>query len=174
MELDLKSVRAIPRVAAQVGTPPSSVSHLFPRLFRDKGVEQQLRSPCRLIQRLPPQHIPASRNCRIGVRIRPAQGYPLGVVSDGRYENVSFTMAAGDRLTLYTDGLLEARNAARELFGFDRVRNLIATSPDADAASDAAVAFGQDDDITVLTVTRVVGTESAALTVANEIVSSPA
>ena len=83
-------------------------------------------------------------------------------------------MAAGDRLTLYTDGLLEARNAARELFGFDRVRNLIATNPDAHAASQAAVAFGQDDDITVLTVTRVVGTESAALTVANEIVSSPA
>jgi Stage II sporulation protein E (SpoIIE) len=99
---------------------------------------------------------------------------PLGVVSDGRYENVSFTMAAGDRLTLYTDGLLEARNAARELFGFDRVRNLIAASPDADAASDAAVAFGQDDDITVLTVTRVAGADSATLTVANATVSSPA
>jgi len=80
---------------------------------------------------------------------------PLGLVSDGDYENVSFSMAAGDRLTLYTDGLLEARNAARELFGFDRVRNLIATNPDAHAASQAAVAFGQDDDITVLTVTRV-------------------
>jgi serine phosphatase RsbU (regulator of sigma subunit) len=127
-----------------------------------------------LIQRLLPNTFLRREIAKSGVRIRPAQGYPLGVVSDGRYENVSFTMAAGDRLTLYTDGLLEARNAARELFGFDRVRNLIATSPDADAASDAAVAFGQDDDITVLTVTRVAGTESAALTVANEIVSSPA
>jgi serine phosphatase RsbU (regulator of sigma subunit) len=80
---------------------------------------------------------------------------PLGLVSDGSYENVSFSMALGVRLTLYTDGLLEARNAARELFGFDRVRHLIATNPDALAASEAAVAFGQDDDITVLTVTRV-------------------
>jgi serine phosphatase RsbU (regulator of sigma subunit) len=100
---------------------------------------------------------------------------PLGVVSDGGYENMAFTMAPGDRLTLYTDGLVEARNAARELFGFDRVRNLIATNPDAQAASEAAVAFGQDDDITVLTVTRVAtGTESAPLTLASEIVSTPA
>jgi serine phosphatase RsbU (regulator of sigma subunit) len=93
------------------------------------------------------------------------------VVSDGSYENVTFAMAPGDRLTLYTDGLLEARNAARELFGFDRVRNLIAANPDAQEASEAAVAFGQDDDITVLTVTRVAtGAESAKLARAAEIV----
>jgi serine phosphatase RsbU (regulator of sigma subunit) len=100
---------------------------------------------------------------------------PLGVVSEGSYENVAFDLAPGDHLTLYTDGLVEARNAARELFGFDRVRNLIATNPDAQAASEAAVAFGQDDDITVLTVTRVaVGAESAALTFASEVVPTPA
>jgi phosphoserine phosphatase RsbU/P len=100
---------------------------------------------------------------------------PLGVVSDGSYENVAFDLAPGDRLTLYTDGLVEARNAARELFGFDRVRNLIAANPDAQAASEAAVAFGQDDDITVLTVTRVAASaESAMLTVATEVVPTPA
>jgi serine phosphatase RsbU (regulator of sigma subunit) len=96
---------------------------------------------------------------------------PLGVVSDGSYENVAFTMAPGDHLTLYTDGLVEARNAARELFGFDRVRNLIAANPDAQTASEAAVAFGQDDDITVLTVTRIpTGAESATDRVGTEIV----
>jgi hypothetical protein len=100
---------------------------------------------------------------------------PLGLVSDGGYENMAFAMAAGDRLTLYTDGLVEARNAARELFGFGRVRSLIATNPDAQAATEAAVAFGQDDDITVLTVTRkATGAESATRAVATEIVSSPA
>jgi len=100
---------------------------------------------------------------------------PLGVVSDGSYENVAFTMAVGDRLTLYTDGLVEARNSARELFGFDRLRSLIATNTDASAASEAAVAFGQDDDITVLTVTRIpAGADSATLTVATEIVPTPA
>lgn len=99
---------------------------------------------------------------------------PLGLVTNGGYENVAFTMAAGDRLTLYTDGLLEARNAARELFGFDRVRNLIATNPDAHTASEAAVAFGQEDDITVLTVTRVAAAKTATLAAANEIASSVA
>jgi serine phosphatase RsbU (regulator of sigma subunit) len=107
------------------------------------------------------------------IKLPPA--LPLGLVSDGSYENVAFVMAVGDRLTLYTDGLLEARNAARELFGFGRVRNLFATNPDADAASEAAVAFGQDDDITVLTITReATGPESATLTVANEIAATPA
>jgi serine phosphatase RsbU (regulator of sigma subunit) len=95
---------------------------------------------------------------------------PLGLVPDGSYENVAFAMVAGDRLTLYTDGLLEARNTARELFGFGRVRDLFATNPDAYAASEAAVAFGQDDDITVLTVTReAAGSESATLSVAAEV-----
>jgi serine phosphatase RsbU (regulator of sigma subunit) len=79
---------------------------------------------------------------------------PLGLVPDGGYENLAFTMAMGDRLTLYTDGLVEARNASRELFGFGRVRDLMAKDADAQAASEAAVAFGQDDDITVLTLSR--------------------
>jgi Stage II sporulation protein E (SpoIIE) len=100
---------------------------------------------------------------------------PLGVVADGGYENMAFALAVGDRLTLYTDGLVEARNGARELFGFGRVRNLIATNPDAHAASEAAVAFGQDDDITVLTVTRVAaGADSATRAVATEIAPIPA
>jgi serine phosphatase RsbU (regulator of sigma subunit) len=82
-------------------------------------------------------------------------------------------LAVGDRLTLYTDGLLEARNPSGELYGFDRVCALIATHPDAQTASDAAVAFGQDDDITVLTVTRLaVGVESTTRLAAPELVSA--
>jgi hypothetical protein len=49
---------------------------------------------------------------------------------------------------------------------------LIATGPDAQQASDAAVAFGQDDDITVLTVTRLAtGVESTTLLLAPELLS---
>jgi hypothetical protein len=103
-------------------------------------------------------HLPPFLNHK-EIELPPA--LPLGLVSDGSYENVPFTMAAGDRLTLYTDGLLEARNDARELFGFDRVRHLIAANPDAQTASEAAMAFGQEDDITVLTVTRLGAQESA-------------
>jgi len=49
---------------------------------------------------------------------------------------------------------LEARNPAGEIFGFERVGALMATKPDAGQAAEAAVAFGQEDDFTVLTLTR--------------------
>jgi serine phosphatase RsbU (regulator of sigma subunit) len=99
---------------------------------------------------------------------------PLGIVQDVAFETTTVHLGVGDRLTLYTDGLLEARNHhSGELYGFDRVRELIATRPDAHAASEVAVAFGQEDDITVLTVTRLaVGVESTTLLVAPELVSA--
>jgi hypothetical protein len=79
---------------------------------------------------------------------------PLGLEPVGTYEETSFQLSEGDRLALYTDGLLEARNAMGELYGFKRLKSLFATKPNAQQAVDAAVAFGQDDDITVLTLTR--------------------
>jgi hypothetical protein len=48
--------------------------------------------------------------------------------------------------------LLEARNAAGEIFSFDRLPALMAAKPYATQAAEAAVAFGQDD-ITVLMLT---------------------
>jgi hypothetical protein len=79
---------------------------------------------------------------------------PLGLDLSAAYEKIYLRLAIDDRLTLYTDGLLEARNAAGELFSFERLRALIATQPDAKQATEAAVAFGQDDDVTVITLTR--------------------
>lgn len=88
---------------------------------------------------------------------------PLGIVSGVHYETLQFQLAASDRLSLYTDGLLEARNRTGELFGFERLTTLLAASPTAAQAVEAAVAFGQDDDITVLTLRRLAaGEESTA------------
>jgi len=67
--------------------------------------------------------------------------------------------------TLYqqSDGLLEARSQTGELCSFDRLKTLFATHPTAEQAAQAAVNFGQDDDITVLTLTRdEAASESAA------------
>jgi hypothetical protein len=50
--------------------------------------------------------------------------------------------------------LLEARNVHGELYSFDRLKALFAKQPTAEEATEAAVAFGQDDDITVLTLSR--------------------
>lgn len=80
--------------------------------------------------------------------------FPLGLAAAAVYEEISLPLSVGDRLNIFTDGLLEARNPAGELFGFPRLETLFATNPTATQASEAAVAFGQDDDITVLTLTR--------------------
>jgi hypothetical protein len=79
---------------------------------------------------------------------------PLGLDIAGSYEEMSFSLGVGDRLALYTDGLLEACSPTGELYGFDRLKALFATRPSAQQAMEAAVDFGQDDDITVLTLTR--------------------
>jgi Stage II sporulation protein E (SpoIIE) len=79
---------------------------------------------------------------------------PLGISAGIVYEDKPIQLKEGDRLALYTDGLLEARGASGDLFGFARVEALFAASPTAAQATEAAVDFGQDDDITVLTVTR--------------------
>lgn len=48
-----------------------------------------------------------------------ARGLMLGVMDDAAYAERSLTLAPGDRLCLYTDGISEAVNAAGELFGTD-------------------------------------------------------
>jgi hypothetical protein len=100
---------------------------------------------------------------------------PLGLDPTAEYEKVQFRLAVGDRLTLYTDGLLEARNPAGDIFSFERLRALIATQPDAKQATDAAVAFGQDDDITVIILTRLApGVEPTTSLLTPALVSSGA
>jgi serine phosphatase RsbU (regulator of sigma subunit) len=79
---------------------------------------------------------------------------PLGIVTDAAYQESTVQLQQGDHFALYTDGLLEARNAHGELFSFERLDALFANNPGAAEATDAAVNFGQDDDITVLTLTR--------------------
>jgi hypothetical protein len=79
-------------------------------------------------------------------------GLPLGVVAGIQYEEITLYLHPGDRLLMMSDGVAEARKSNGELFGFDRVRNLSGQS--AFFIADAAKEFGQEDDITVLTVRR--------------------
>ena len=79
---------------------------------------------------------------------------PLGIAPETRYAETTIQIAPGDRCALYTDGLLEARAPSGEIFSFERLKALFAKDVDAAKASDVAVNFGQEDDITVLTLTR--------------------
>jgi hypothetical protein len=79
-------------------------------------------------------------------------GLPLGVLPEVSYDEVRLYLHPGDRILLLSDGVVEARQPSGELFGFDRVHNL--SNQSAFYIADAAKAFGQEDDITVLTVRR--------------------
>ena len=83
-----------------------------------------------------------------------AMALPLGITADLELEERTERLEIGDRLTVYTDGLPEARNGRGELYGFDRVAGLMAELPRAEQIVAAARNFGQEDDITVLTLTR--------------------
>jgi hypothetical protein len=80
---------------------------------------------------------------------------PLGVLPKAAFEETRFQMGERDQLALYTDGLLEARSQNGDLYSFGRLKTLFAGRPTAEQAAEAAVNFGQDDDITVLTLTRI-------------------
>jgi serine phosphatase RsbU (regulator of sigma subunit) len=84
-----------------------------------------------------------------GEELKIASGLPLGVAADASYAETALTLEADDRLTFLSDGVVEARNGAGELFGFDRAAR-ISTEP-AEEVARAAQTFGQEDDITVLT-----------------------
>jgi hypothetical protein len=75
-------------------------------------------------------------------------GLPLGLVADAAYTETTVQLAPGDTLTLLSDGVVEARNAAGDLFGFERTRTT--SNQSADFIARAAQDYGQEDDITVL------------------------
>jgi serine phosphatase RsbU (regulator of sigma subunit) len=79
---------------------------------------------------------------------------PLGVLDKPEFTVLRFTLAADDRLMLLSDGIAEAKDAGGRLFGFERVLELVAGSPSATEIAMAAQRFGQDDDISVISVTR--------------------
>ncbi len=76
-------------------------------------------------------------------------GLPLGLAPGSIYPEVISRLDPGARLTLLTDGVVEARKPSGELFGFERT--LVISSESAESIVEAAQAFGQEDDITVLT-----------------------
>ena len=90
---------------------------------------------------------------------------PLGLLPFAEYSEIQIQLHPADHLSLYTDGLAEARSSTGELYGFDRLNALFATQPSAQQAMQAAVAFGQEDDITVLTLTRLAAGEESTTSV---------
>jgi Stage II sporulation protein E (SpoIIE) len=76
-------------------------------------------------------------------------GLPLGLSATTSYVESAFHLATGNQVTLVTDGIVEARNKDGALFGFERTASFSLQS--AEAIAHAAQTFGQEDDITAVT-----------------------
>jgi hypothetical protein len=76
-------------------------------------------------------------------------GLPLGIVPAIEYEQSTLVLPGTARLTLISDGVVEARSRSGELFGFERTTEISRLAA-AEIAS-AAQRFGQQDDITIIT-----------------------
>jgi serine phosphatase RsbU (regulator of sigma subunit) len=92
-------------------------------------------------------HLSPYRN---GLELPSEPGLPLGILPTADYMETRVQLEPSDALTFMSDGVVEARSAAGELFGFDRTRDI--SNQPASQIADAAARFGQEDDITVLTV----------------------
>jgi hypothetical protein len=86
---------------------------------------------------------------------------PLGMMEGAEFSVMRFTLAEGDKLVLVSDGIAEATDADGQLFGFDRVQQLLRTGKSASEVAGAAQKFGQEDDISVIAVTRTAVLEPA-------------
>ncbi len=92
----------------------------------------------------------------------PGNHFPLGVVPDSVYDEIYLTLAPGDTLVFYTDGLVEEHSPDSQLFGFEGVAATLETlrdqSPQAtldalvQTVNEFAGGVGPHDDITVLVI----------------------
>ncbi len=86
---------------------------------------------------------------------------PLGVLEHADYEVTSFRLGDEETLTLLTDGVVEARNRRGELYGFERTSDLLAVCSNPERIVESACSFGQEDDITVISITKLaIGVEA--------------
>ena len=109
-----------------------------------------------------------------------ATGMPLGLMPGIRYEETEDDLGPDSNILLYSDGLIEAHDGGREMFGFDRLREALRID---DAGSElldrlletlrtfTGTEHEQEDDITMVTLRRSAGVadpdaslESTALT----------
>jgi serine phosphatase RsbU (regulator of sigma subunit) len=93
-----------------------------------------------------------------------ARGMPLGLMAKMSYEEGEAFLREGDSVLFYSDGLVEAHDPEGEMFGFPRLRALLAEHaeqerPLGDFLMEELYSFvgggwEQEDDITLLTLKR--------------------
>ena len=113
----------------------ANAGHDLPYLYRGRGEAEELR----------------------------ARGMPLGLMPGMDYEEKEIILEAGESALFYSDGLVEAHDSKGEMFGFPRLRELVAEHAEEAALGDFLLeklhsfvgeGWEQEDDITLLTLRR--------------------
>src|SRR5215218_2576296 len=100
-----------------------------------------------------------------------ARGMPLGLMPGMSYEEKEVVVDAGESVLFYSDGLVEAHDPEGEMFGFPRLRALVAEHDDEERSlvdflldelySFTGEGWEQEDDITMVTLGKIGGTLTA-------------
>jgi hypothetical protein len=142
------------RTAVQQTTDPAQIL----AIINDQLAEREHSSATCVILRISEDgmvrlahagHLPPYLN---GRELQIEGALPLGMVRGMEFSAQSLQLQAGDELTLMSDGVVEAQGSSGELFGFERVHEMMAQHATAGDLAAAAKQFGQADDITVLQV----------------------
>ncbi len=89
-----------------------------------------------------------------------AKGPPLGIIPEATYGCGHFFLRKKGMVLLYTDGVLEAKDESRKIFGFDRLNQILDSNLDPEMLVDKIVAtvdgfsIGQGDDLTLACIKR--------------------
>jgi serine phosphatase RsbU (regulator of sigma subunit) len=88
--------------------------------------------------------------------------FPLGILDDANYKETRLQLAAGDKMVFYTDGIVEAMNEREEMFGFERLLEIVQASQSTtagalqqeivDRVQEFTGAAPQHDDLTVIAI----------------------
>jgi serine phosphatase RsbU (regulator of sigma subunit) len=88
---------------------------------------------------------------------------PLGLIPGMNYEQKEIVLEGGETALFYSDGLVEAHDSQREMFGFPKLRGLVAKHGQERSLEEALLeelysfvgeGWEQEDDITLLTLRR--------------------
>ena len=108
-------------------------------------------------------HVPSYQRSGSEVVELRASGMPLGSRPDLHYEEGEVQISHGESILFYSKGLVEAHNPAGEVFGFSRLKTLLASSPDQSSLIDdllgklkdfTGAGWEQEDDVTLVTLER--------------------
>jgi hypothetical protein len=140
------------RTAAEFTTDPGRILNILNQRLQNRGV-----ATCLVLCINDTGHVTSANAGHIPPYLNgdelPMEGtLPLGITPATEYPTQQWRLDEGDALLLITDGVVEAQNRAGDLFGFDRVHDVIRHHATPASLAAAAKQFGQQDDITVLSV----------------------